>query len=108
MVRATKILVPIDDKKTVAEHFGRAKYFSIYELKGGKIASKQIMENPFQRHKKGEHGGLLNFLKDFDKVVCYNMGIRVQRDLQKLNVTVSITDKRKLSDIIQEYLNKMH
>jgi len=103
-----RIAVPTDDKETVSEHFGRARYFAVYELKGGKIASKQILENPFQRHGRGEHGGLLNFLKDFDEIICYNMGMRMQRDLQKLNVAVSITDKRKLSDIIQGCLNRMH
>lgn len=108
MSRTIKIAVPTDNKETISEHFGRTKYFAVYELKDGKIASKQILENAFQSHERGEHGGLLNVLKDFDEIVCYNMGMRMQMDLQKLNVAVSLTSKSKLSDIIQERLNRTH
>ncbi|OYT25316.1 MAG: hypothetical protein B6U95_09650 [Thermofilum sp. ex4484_82] len=53
-----KIAIPsVDDKgldSFVEQHFGRAKYYTIIELKGKEIEKIEVIENPFIRHSPGE------------------------------------------------------
>jgi predicted Fe-Mo cluster-binding NifX family protein len=46
-----KVAVVTDDGKTISPHFGRARYFLVYELDGeGKIASKETRPKPSHNH----------------------------------------------------------
>jgi len=51
-VLGMRIAIPTDDGRTVADHFGRAEYFTIVEIEDGKEISRRLSEN---LHAKG-HG----------------------------------------------------
>ncbi|MGB9795799.1 NifB/NifX family molybdenum-iron cluster-binding protein [Fervidobacterium riparium] len=48
-----RFAIPTNDSKMVADHFGRAEYFTIVEIKDGKEFERKLVEN---LHAKGHHG----------------------------------------------------
>jgi hypothetical protein len=63
------VAIPTDDRKTVAEHFGRARYFWITEVDEGSVLSEQLLENSDRHHGHGDHQGSVEILKDVDVVM---------------------------------------
>ncbi len=51
-----RFAIPTDDSRTVASHFGRAKYFMIVEIENGKEFSRKLVENLHARGHHGHHG----------------------------------------------------
>ncbi|MFB0526974.1 MAG: NifB/NifX family molybdenum-iron cluster-binding protein [bacterium] len=40
-----KIAIPSDNGKSISPHFGRCRYFIIYEIEGNRISSRTVREN---------------------------------------------------------------
>lgn len=49
-----KIAVASTDGKKVSEHFGHSAYFVLYEIKDGKVETREVLENRFAHH-AGHH-----------------------------------------------------
>lgn len=97
-----KIGIPTDDKEHISAHFGRSKYFEIFDTE---TKEKHFIENP---HAKEEndligHGSLIKVLRDEDvkKIICYNVGMRMENDLKKLGIKVEFSEESE----IEKYLN---
>ncbi len=111
-----KIAIVTDDKENIAMHFGRALGFMIYEIEDNKIINKEYRENTFTGHVRGEHNHennehqssthsrILNALNDCSVVISRGMGRRIYDDLKSANIEAYITDKIKLNDAINAYI----
>lgn len=44
-VERVKIAIPSDDGRNISPHFGRCRYFIIYEIEGNKVNSKTVRDN---------------------------------------------------------------
>lgn len=44
-MNSVRVAIPTDDGTTVAPHFGKAKYFVIAEIEGGKEKTRKLVEN---------------------------------------------------------------
>jgi len=103
-----KVAIPTDDRKTVAEHFGRARYFWVAEVDKGAVHSEQLFENSDRHHGHGDHHGLVEILKDVDIVVCYNLGMRLHNHLAMSGIPVCMTRnsdiRQSIRDMLQENL----
>ncbi|MEM3177835.1 MAG: NifB/NifX family molybdenum-iron cluster-binding protein [Candidatus Micrarchaeaceae archaeon] len=86
-----KVGIPTDDKYTVSEHFGRAKYFLIVDMENGK-QTKKLIENPHEteENEQSGHGKLLKMLVEnkVDKVICSNLNSKMERNLESLKIKV--------------------
>jgi len=106
-----KVAIPTDDGKTVADHFGRARYLWIVEMDKGAVLSEQLLENSDRHHGHGDHGGLLELLKGVDVVVCTNLGMRIHNDLVASGIPVYMTRngdiRQSLHDALQGNLSKI-
>ena len=98
-----KIAVPSDDGINMAQHFGRAKYFVIYENDGAKIVSKEVRGNAHSWEHAGHHneecgGGsddhedLLTALGGCQVVICHGIGRVAMRVLEKGGIKSILTD----------------
>lgn len=87
-----KIAVPSDDGATIAPHFGRARYFIMFDAEGGKILKKEMVENnPYHNdhvhdsdHENGPHHSherFVSLLAGSEAVICRGMGRRAAVDL---------------------------
>lgn len=91
-----KIAVAAQDANTVSQHFGRSACFIVFDVKEGKVAGKEVRDNTYTAHAKGEcdgkhdhhhdqphsHANIVNALHDCEVVLCRGMGFRAAEDLK--------------------------
>jgi predicted Fe-Mo cluster-binding NifX family protein len=101
-----KIAVAALDANTVSPHFGRSACFIVFEEKEGKIVGREVRDNTYTPHAKGEcsgehdhdhqhdhshgHAGILSALHDCDIVLCRGMGGRAAEDLKTKGIRALI------------------
>jgi len=88
-----RIAVPTDDGVSIAQHFGRAAAFLVFEIEGGQITDRQMRPNQGEEcHNGGAggehvcgaqgHGGIVERIGDCQMVLCGGMGQRAANALQ--------------------------
>jgi len=102
-----KIAIPsVDDKgldSFVEQHFGRAKYYTIIELKGKEIEKIEVIENPFIRHSPGE---IPRFLKSLnvDVAITGGIGRRAVQFFEELGINIVSGVSGKISDVVKAFI----
>jgi predicted Fe-Mo cluster-binding NifX family protein len=89
-----KVAVASSDGTNISPHFGRSSHFLIFNIEEGKIAGKEVRNNTFTAHGRGQcgseqHGGhgmhdhasVVEALSDCQAVLCYGMGRRAAEAL---------------------------
>ncbi|MCW5977509.1 MAG: hypothetical protein KIT09_05505 [Bryobacteraceae bacterium] len=114
-----KIAVATDDKLTVSGHFGRSKYFAVFDVEGGVTKDRQVRPNRFTAHGRGlcrqghhgrgghdhDHGGILEALKDCEAALCGGMGWRAAADLSAHGIRpVAVDPGLPLEAAVSAYL----
>ena len=108
-----KIAFVTDDGKTIAQHFGRALGFVIFEIKEKQVLNKEFKENRFTGHARGlegdhnadHHGPVINALKDCDVVISRGMGNRIFNDLINNGIKPYITDVDDIDEALKLFLS---
>ena len=117
-----KIGVASYNGKIISKHFGRSRYFVIFEIEDGKIIGQENRENTFTAHAKGEcdegehhhgpgqghhsHAGIVGALHDCEAVLCYGMGWRAAEDLKVAGIKACImTEERTMEQAVQAYID---
>jgi predicted Fe-Mo cluster-binding NifX family protein len=101
-----KIAVPSIDGKTISEHFGRSAWFIVFETNNGKISGREIRNNEFTPHARGEcdhgeghhaehhsHSAVVSALSDCRYVLCRGIGWRAVEDLKSKGIEPFILEK---------------
>lgn len=118
-----KIAVASIDGVNISPHFGRSSCFIVYENEDGTIKSREVRDNTYTAHAKGEctgeehhghdheheghhsHGAIINALHDCDAVLCFGMGRRAAEDLQANGIMPFIvTEDIPADDAVKAYL----
>jgi predicted Fe-Mo cluster-binding NifX family protein len=116
-----KIAVASIDGVNISPHFGRSACFIVYENEDGTIKSREVRDNTYTPHAKGEckdgehhehdqgehhgHGAIINALHDCDAVLCFGMGHRAAEDLQAKGIMPYIvTEDMPADDAVKAYL----
>jgi predicted Fe-Mo cluster-binding NifX family protein len=103
-----KIAVASSDGKQISPHFGRSSHFLIFDVEAGKIVGRELRENIFTAHARGECGGqgagehhgmnshasIVQALSDCSAVLCYGMGWRASEALSQGGVQPFVLGKR--------------
>jgi predicted Fe-Mo cluster-binding NifX family protein len=117
-----KIAVASHDGVNISPHFGRSACFIVYENEDGQIKSREVRDNTYTPHVKGEckgdehhehehgehhgHGEIINALHDCDAVLCYGMGHRAAEDLQANGIMPFIvTEEMPADDAVKAYID---
>lgn len=121
-----KIAVVSDTGTNVSRHFGRAKYFVVYEVQERDIKGKELREKPvrhndhhhhnnhnFQSEHEHEHhqgGGhhreAVEIIKDCQVLIAGGMGYGAQRALTETGIKIFFTDQDSADAAVEEYLSK--
>jgi predicted Fe-Mo cluster-binding NifX family protein len=105
-----KIIVPTEDQQglnaTLAEHFGRAPYYTIVELdENGEVSNVTSVSNI------GEHAGGMGFSHDHilehkpKALIVYGMGPRGLTSFQSAGVAVLKANASTVNEVISAYKN---
>lgn len=107
-----KIAIGTDDLKTIRSgHFGESRYYKIFEINDGQIASTEIRENP---EINNEHGGehqhgkakqIMQILSDCNVFIARSMGMHSIPKLVKKGVHPIITKEDDIEQTITKFLN---
>ena len=112
-----KIAIASNDETTIADHFGRARGFLVYDMDNGTVGNRQFRINNFTGHARGlqgadhsidRHGPILEALKDCDVVISRGMGQRIYNDLRDVGIQALIVDENSAETALQLFLaNKL-
>ncbi len=106
-----KVAVASSDGINISDHFGRSACFIIFDIENGKISNREVRDNRYTPHAKGEctgdegehehhhhgthsHSAIVQALHDCEAVLCYGMGMRAARDLEQAGVKAFIIETR--------------
>ncbi|SHF60964.1 Predicted Fe-Mo cluster-binding protein, NifX family [Caldanaerobius fijiensis DSM 17918] len=89
------------DGNFVSQHFGHCEGFTIYEIEGKQIITKNFIENPGHRP-----GYLPQFLKDLgvNVIIAGGMGDSAQKLFAENGIEVIVGVSGICDDVIQQYL----
>lgn len=102
-----KIAVTSDNKITIANHFGRALGFVIFEINDKRVIDQEYRKN-IGKH-SGEcgscdHDTMINNIKDCKVVISYGMGRRIYTDLIKNNIQPVVTEEKTVNEAVNKYI----
>ena len=102
-----RIIVPTIGQEglnaTLAEHFGRAPYFTVVDLKNGEIAEVKAVPN------MGEHTGGMGYAHNHilklqpNVIIVYGMGPRGLNTFQSAGTAVLKANANTVSEVIAAY-----
>lgn len=98
-----KIAVAASDDKKYVEHFGKAQKFLIYEFDGEKTTFLESRESPKEPGEKHQWGKSLTAVKDFDVIICMQIGINAKPALKKMDKTV-VEDEGTVEEVLKRYI----
>ncbi|MCK5544420.1 MAG: hypothetical protein KAI35_04325 [Desulfobulbaceae bacterium] len=121
-----KIAIATDDKKSIAEHFGRSAFILVATVEDGKVVNKEERErarHPFfaddehhpQINKKGRHGfgpkaeeshgKMFDGFKDCEVLIVNMIGIGAYNYFLSSGVMVIATDVKNIDEAVDLYIN---
>lgn len=110
----TRIALPTDDGTTLCQHFGRAHYYKVVEIKDGEVVSTELRDKFAHVHDEephGEseasheeiHGRMTDAAHGCDVIIAGGMGGGAMNALTASGYTVMQTDMSNLDEIVESY-----
>lgn len=96
----TRIAIPSDDRQTVAQHFGRAAGFLVFQYDGGALTSNY---RPLTEGMAHDHERIVDAIRDCDVVIAGGMGGGMMSALYAAGIEVAIStveDARKAAEML--------
>ena len=112
-----KIIIPTNDRKTIAAHTGRCKEFGFYEIENGNMVSESFVPNPHQHQDEGccrthsgeqhhDHRELVELFSKGDLLMYYAMGKRLRTELMDEGIPFEKASSVNISEIIDVVLKQ--
>ncbi len=116
-----KVAVVTDDGKTISQHFGRAKFYKVYELKDGTIvgseqrpkAGHHVEGTSHHEHEAGPHGhhhgdeathrNMLANVADCEALIARGMGWGAHDAIERAGLRAYITDTADAEEAVKAY-----
>ena len=102
-----KIVIPTNDRKTVAAHTGKCKEFAFFEIENGKVISTNYEVNSHSHHhgesccgrhseekQQHNHKDLIEIISKADLLLYFGMGKGLREDLDKENIEEILSEKK--------------
>ena len=115
-----KIAVVTDDGKTISPHFGRARYYVVYDVQGGVIKGSEIRDKAAHHaggesseHEAGGHHGpdadarhnsMLSNVSDCEVLIARGMGWGAHEAIKGAGLKPFITDLEIAEEAVKAYV----
>ena len=118
-----KIAVVSDDGTTVSQHFGRAMFYVVSTVEGGRVVSKEKRAKAghhtfaaHEQHPEGEHHGfdaaseakhrtMADTIADCQVLMAGGMGRGAYESLKSYNIKPVVTDVGDIDQAVQLYVD---
>ena len=100
-----KIAVASADGVSISQHFGRSRYFIVFDVADGKVSEGAVRDNTYTAHAQGDcaggdhqhdqhhsHAEVIAALSDCQVVLCGGMGWRAAEELQANGIQPMMID----------------
>ena len=112
-----KIAVVTDDRRTISQHFGRARYYQVYEVRDGVIMGSERRPkvghhiegagHQDEGHGHGDpaiHNSMLSNIADCEVLICRGMGWGAFDAMKEAGLKPFITDIESADEAVKAYL----
>jgi predicted Fe-Mo cluster-binding NifX family protein len=119
-----KLAFVTDDETTISAHFGRAAYYLVVSIEGGKVVKREKREKlnhthfsnephgievPGQPHgfdaaAQNRHGRMMKTIVDCQVLVARGMGSGAYENLKSLGIQPVLTELHSIDEAINAYL----
>ena len=119
-----KIAVVSDDKSSISQHFGKAKYYVIYQIENSKVLNREIRtklvhhngvgRSGFRAEHECDHGygkgahirhrGMIEIISDCQAMIAGGMGWGAYESLKNQDIDTVITDVKDMDKAVELYL----
>ncbi len=120
-----KIAVVTDDGVSVAQHFGRARYYQVFTVEHDIVIAKELRDRAGTLHHhagshhdhdhgshhgvgpaaEDRHAGMISQITDVDILLAGGMGQGARSALSEAGITVIATDHTETASAVTEYVN---
>ena len=118
-----KIAVVSDDGTTISQHFGRAMFYVVATVEGGKVVSKEKRAKAghhtfaaHEQHPEGEHHGfdaaseakhrsMADTIADCQVLLAGGMGRGAYESLKSYNIEPVVTDEENIDRAVQLFVD---
>jgi len=90
------------DNNFVSEHFGRCQFYTIVDIKEGKVIEKKVVENP------GHQPGLIpQFLhkQGVECIICGGMGTRAKDFFNQFGIKTLVGISGPVDEVIKKFID---
>ena len=106
-----KIVIPSNDKETLAPRSGRAKWFMIFEISNKTIINSEVKENTHEHHEHGHshehehsHADMIEQLKDCELMITQKVGPHFGQELKAANIKINISKESSIIEVLKQFL----
>ena len=118
-----KVAVVTDDGKTISQHFGRAKYYQVFEIQDGVIKGSERRPKAghhvegASHHGEGEgihghghedpaiHNSMLSNIADCEVLIARGMGWGAFEAMKETGLKPFITDIESVDEAVKAFIN---
>ncbi len=120
-----KIAVITDDGQTISQHFGRARFYSVFTIEDGKVVHDEMRDKLGHNHFAGEHHEeqhgpghgmdaashdrhvqMAGSISDCEALICGGMGMGAYESMRRMNIRPIVTDMRDIRAAVQAYIEQ--
>ena len=99
-----KIAVASQNRREITDHTGRCRKFWIYEIEGGMIANKELLELPKEQSFHDSSPRDSSPLGDVQVLIAGGMGTGLLRRLENMGIEALITAETNPDKAVEDYL----
>lgn len=116
-----KVAVVTDDRETIAIHFGRARYYRVFEIEDGLLRSEELIdrretlrhgqdhggsEHEEHHHSRGnhDHSAMVAQLGGAEAIIVGGIGYGAYHAMQEAGVAVYVTDGGPIDEAVGQFI----
>lgn len=100
-----KIAVTSQNRKTVTAHAGKCRKFWIYEVEGGEVKGKSLLELPIEQSFHASHGEAPHPLDGINALISGGMGMGLKNRLRQKSIVALATAEPDPDRAVSAWLN---
>lgn len=100
-----KIAVASQNRKTVTAHAGKCRKFWVYEVEGGEVQGKSLLELPIEQSFHASHGEAPHPLDGISALISGGMGMGLKNRLRQKSVVALATAETDPDRAVAAWLN---
>ena len=102
-----KVAFATNDRKTIAQHTGRAKEFAVYELSAYEVINIEYYINEQHDHNHWHsHKGIVEKLIGTDYLYALHLGKHFKEELEKVGIENEMAKENDIMSVVKDFFEE--